>query len=286
MGMAEISGVKPYQNSGIKEGDLIVEINNNIISSTSDLIQSVNRFKGDNLKIKYTRDGSIYTTSITPIKTNKSDYKLGLWVRDGTAGVGMVSFYEPSTKSFAALGHGILDIDTEKLVPISSGDVLNTSIISINKGKKGEPGELRGGLNSNKVIGTITKNTEFGIFGKLTDINALGIDRSKEIEIALRDEIKQGDAKIICTLDDNIIEEFDVKIGTIYRNNNYDNKSMTIKVTDSRLLEKTGGIIQGMSGSPVIQNGKLVGVVTHVLVNDPSMGYAVFADLMVKKMYE
>jgi len=244
VGMTEISGVKPYKDSGIKEGDMIVEINDSIITCTSDLIQTVNKSMGENLEIKYSRDGSLYTANMTPIRTSEIDYKLGLWVRDGTAGVGMVSFYEPSTKSFAALGHGILDIDTEKLITISSGDILNTKIISIKKGEKGNPGELRGSLSDNKSIGTIYKNTNFGVFGKIDNISSLGISKSDEMEIALRDEIKLGDAKIICTLKDNIKKEFDVKITSIYKNNNYDNKSMVIKVTDKELLEETGGIIQ------------------------------------------
>ena len=146
VGMTEVSGTKPYQNSGIKEGDMIIEIEDEIITCTAELISSVNKSKGKNLRIKYTREGSIYTTSITPIKTNGTSYKLGLWVRDGTAGVGMLSFYEPSTKSFAALGHGILDIDTEKLITISSGDVLSTNIVSVKKGEKGKPRRIKRGF--------------------------------------------------------------------------------------------------------------------------------------------
>jgi len=143
VGMTEISGEKPYENSGIKEGDMIVEIEDEIVTCTAELINSVNKAGGKNLKIKYTRDGTIYTTNMTPIKTSKTSYKLGLWVRDGTAGVGMLSFYEPNTKSFAALGHGILDIDTEKLISISSGDVLGTSVVSIKKGEKGKPRRIK-----------------------------------------------------------------------------------------------------------------------------------------------
>ena len=161
-------------------------------------------------------------------------------MRDGTAGVGMVSFYEPSTKMFAALGHGILDIDTEKIITISSGDLLKADIVSIRKGEKGNPGELRGVLNGNRVIGNIYKNTGFGIFGELKDAGIFGVNSSDEIDIALRDEINKGDAKLICTLENNIREEYDIKIQTIYKNNSYDNKSMVIKVTDPKLLDLTG----------------------------------------------
>ena len=201
-------------------------------------------------------------------------------------GVGTVTFYEPSTESFGALGHGITDIDTEQLINIDSGEFVTTKILNIVKGENGKPGKIQGTVENQKNIGTISKNTRFGIYGKVENFNSLNIDTSKEMELAMRDEIKPGKATIRCSLENDKIEEYEIEIEKIYRENNYDNKSMLIKVTDEKLLNRTGGIIQGMSGSPIIQNGKFVGAITHVLVNNPKEGYAVFGDIMIKKMRE
>lgn len=199
---------------------------------------------------------------------------------------GTISFYEPNSKSFAALGHGIVDIDTGRLVTIANGDITKANILSIEKGKKGEPGEIRGSLTNQESIGIVSKNTRFGIYGKLTDISNLNIGKEYEMEVAMREEIVLGKAKIICSLENNKKEEYDVEVQKIFLNNNSDNKSMIVKITDEKLIEKTGGIIQGMSGSPIVQNGKLIGVITHVLISSPNMGYGVFADLMIKQMKE
>lgn len=289
VGMSEIDGVdekkyKPYENCGIEEGDMIVEINNTIVTSTADLVQCINASKGSEVEIKYIKDGSILETNITPVKTSSSTYKLGLWVRDAAAGVGTVSFYDPSSKTFAALGHGIIDVDTEDLLTIANGDFITTDIISIEKGEEGNPGKIQGSIDRQYKIGQIVKNTQFGVYGYLTDISKLNIDVSNTMQVALRDEIEKGPATIICTLENGKKEEYNVEIQKIYKNNNEDNKSMLVKVKDERLLEKTGGIIQGMSGSPLIQDGKLIGALTHVLVQKPDTGYAVFADIMVKQM--
>lgn len=289
VGMSEISGkdsnkYKPYENSEIKEGDMIVEIDKKTVTSTNELIKCVNSSNGKEIEITFVRDGKVLETSITPVKTKNNNYKLGLWVRDTAAGVGTVTFYDPETGRFASLGHGIVDSDTEKLVDISTGEFTTTEIVSITKGENGNPGRIQGTIDGQTKIGTIYKNTPFGVYGKLTNISALNIDKNKKLEVALRDEIKTGKAEIICNLENNVRKEYEVEVQKIYLNNNIDNKSMLIKVTDKELLEKTGGIIQGMSGSPILQNGKLIGAMTHVLVSDPTKGYGVFAELMVKQM--
>lgn len=199
-------------------------------------------------------------------------------------GVGTATFYDPESGMFCALGHGITDVDTGEIVNIANGELVTTNIVSITKGEKGKPGEIKGSIETGKKIGDVSKNTGFGIYGNITQKNKLQINEQEGIEVALRDEIKQGDAEIICELEDGKKEKYKIQIQKIYTSNNYDNKSMIIKVTDERLIEKTGGIVQGMSGSPIIQNGKFVGAVTHVLVNDPSVGYGVFADMMIKQM--
>lgn len=289
VGMSEVQGedknnYRPYENTGLQEGDMIVEIDDITVTCISELIDTVNKSKGDQMEVKYVRDSNTKITNITPIKTSNSEYKLGLWVRDAQGGVGTASFFEPETGMFCALGHGITDVDTGEVVNIANGELVTTNIVSITKGEKGKPGEIKGSIETGEKIGDVFKNTSFGIYGTVSQKSKLGISSNDEIEVALRDEIKQGEAEIICELEDGKKENYKIQIQKVYTSNNYDNKSMLIKITDERLLEKTGGIVQGMSGSPIIQNGKFVGAVTHVLVNDPIVGYGVFADMMIKQM--
>ncbi len=291
VGMSEIEGkdnktYKPYENSGIEEGDTIVKVNNNTISSTDELIKNVNMSNGEKIEIQYIHDEETKECSIMPVKTEDEEYKLGLWVRDSAAGVGTVTFYEPSTQKFGALGHGITDIDTGDLLNIASGEFVTANILNIKKGENGNPGKIQGTVEEQETIGKISKNTEFGIYGKIDNMSSLNIDKSKEMEVALRDEIELGKATILCSLDNQSVKEYEIEITKIYKENNYNNKSMEIRVTDEELIEKTGGIIQGMSGSPIIQNGKFVGAVTHVLVNSATEGYAIFGDLMLKQSKE
>lgn len=286
VGMSEIEGKKPYENSGIKEGDRIVQIDKKAIDNTEDLMEAVNKCSGKEISVKYIRHNTTITTSIKPIKNSGNQYKIGLWVRDAAAGVGTLTFYEPSSGMFGTLGHGILDVDTSELIKIANGELVTTNILNITKGKKGDPGEIRGTIESGHTIGNIDKNTSFGVFGTLNKTPYINIQNNDEIEVALREEIKIEDAQIICELENGKREKYNIKIQKVFLNNNKDNKSMLIKITDEKLLEKTGGIIQGMSGAPIIQNGKFIGAVTHVLVNDPTIGYGVFADIMIKQMRE
>lgn len=249
VGMSEIQGMdnkkyKPYENTGIQEGDRIIAVNNTDIENTEDLMKNVNMSNGNEVKIKYVHNQKSLECSIKPIETSSKEYKLGLWVRDSAAGVGTVTFYEPSSQSFGALGHGITDIDTEQLIDIASGEFVTTKILNVVKGESGNPGRIQGTVDNQKNIGEIYKNTKFGIYGKVDNISTLNIDNSKEMELASRDEIKTGKATIMCSLENEKIEEYEIEIEKIFKDNNYDNKSMLIKVTDSRLLEKTGGIIQ------------------------------------------
>ena len=289
VGMSEIEGsdnkkYKPYENTGIQEGDTIIKVNNKQIHSTQDLIETISLSGGKDVNIKYVHEQETKECSMTPVKTSNSEYKLGLWVRDSAAGVGTITFYEPSTKSFGALGHGITDIDTNELINIASGEFITTRVLSITKGESGNPGKIQGTIEKQKNIGSIIKNSKFGIYGTVENLSSLNIDTSKEMDVALREEIKTGKATIFCSLDNQKPQEYEIEIEQIYKENNYNNKSMKIKVTDERLIEKTGGIIQGMSGSPIIQNGKFIGAVTHVLVNNPIEGYAVFGDIMIKQI--
>ncbi len=288
VGMSEIEGsdnkkYKPYENSGIEEGDTIIKVNETEINSTEELVETVNSSQGKDIQIKFIHDENTKECSITPVETRSHEYKLGLWVRDSAAGVGTVTFYEPSTKTFGALGHGITDIDTNELINIASGEFVTTRVLNITKGESGEPGKIQGTIENQQNIGTISKNSKFGVYGKVDNLSSLNIDTSKEMEVASRDEIQTGKAIILCSLDNQKPQEYEIEIQKIYKENNYDNKSMQIRVTDEKLMEKTGGIIQGMSGSPIIQNGKFIGAITHVLVNNPQEGYAVFGDIMLKQ---
>lgn len=274
---------KPYENSGIEQGDTILEVNNNAVENTEDLIKEVEKSEGNTINIKYLRNEKTMQTDITPVKS-RNTYKIGLWVRDAAAGVGTLTFYEPNTNLFMALGHGISDIDTEEIVNIANGELVTANIVSITKGRKGYPGEIRGTIDQGRTIGTIYKNTNFGVYGTVKNKNYLEADLTKEMEVATRSEIKEGKAQIICQLENSNKKKYDIEIEKIYTNNNQNNKSMLIKITDNELLEKTGGIIQGMSGAPIIQEGKFIGAVTNVLVNDPTQGYGVFADIMIKEM--
>ena len=197
VGMSEIEGIdkkryKPYENTGIKEGDTIIKINEQQINSTDELIQTVNLSEGKDIEIKYIHGEETKECSISPVKTSDSQYKIGLWVRDSAAGVGTVSFYEPSTKTFGALGHGITDIDTNELINIASGEFVTTRILNVTKGESGNPGKIQGTVDNQTNIGKIYKNTKFGIYGKIDNLTSLSIDTSKEMEVALREEIQQG----------------------------------------------------------------------------------------------
>ena len=284
IGMTEVEGKKPYENTGIKEGDLIVSVDNVLVTTTEKLIECVNNSEGEKIELEYMRDGTKYLTKIEPVRTKENDYKIGLWVRDGAVGIGTATYYEPTTKKIATLGHGIVERDTDKLISVEKGEILTSQITKIKKGEKGTPGEIKGVINENKVIGTINQNTIFGIYGFLKDVSELKINESNAIEVALKDEIKIGKANVILTIDGKTRKEYEIEIKKIYKNNTEDNKSMLIEIVDEELISKTGGIVQGMSGAPIIQNGKFIGAVTHVLVNNPLQGYAVFGETMIKQM--
>lgn len=274
VGLSEIVGengisYKPYEEAGIKQGDILLEIDNEPINSTEELIACIRKNKGNPVKVKYEEKGQEHITTLKPIKTSPSVYKIGLWVRDSAAGVGTLTFYHQETGTIAALGHGIQDIDTGELVDISSGEFVTTDVIHIEKGEENRPGKIEGSIDKSSTTGKIYANTEYGILGKVNTLNKLNLKNIQEVEVATRREIKTGKASIICMLDDEKREEFEVEIEKIYLNNYQNNKSMIIKITDEELIKKTGGIIQGMSGSPILQNGKLVGALTHVFVSNP-----------------
>jgi len=276
----------PAKESGLKEGDIIEAINNKKINSIEELTEILELQEGKTLDIKIKRKDKKINCKVTPVKsTNDDKYRLGMWVRDSTAGIGTLTFYNPDTKKYGALGHGITDVDTGQLLRVSKGNILHSTILSVKKGEKGKPGELKGIFASEgSTLGTIETNCEFGIFGELQkDIKN---PFSQPMQIGLRHQVKEGAAYILSNVEGDKVEKFDVIIQKVMKQNNQHSKGMIIKIIDEKLLNKTGGIVQGMSGSPIIQDDKIVGAVTHVFVNDPTRGYGVFIEWMLQKSNE
>jgi len=276
--------VYPAKDSGIEVGDIILKINDTKALNDFQVAQEINKKCKENQKIilEIKHKGKIEQKTIDPVYCSETArFRVGLFIRDEAAGIGTLTFINPQTNTFGALGHVITDTDTNNQIELSDGKIVESNIYAIDKGKRGDPGEKIGTfMPESSFSGKIEQNTSSGIFGKYEGkIN--NPFYSSPIPIAWESEIKTGPAKIYTVLKDNKIEEFDIKIEKImhYRN---DNKNMIIRVTDPQLLDKTGGIVQGMSGSPIIQNGKIIGAVTHVFVNDSTRGYAVF----IKKMLD
>jgi stage IV sporulation protein B len=208
--------------------------------------------------------------------TSENKYKTGVWIRDSGAGIGTLTFIIPETGEFGGLGHGICDGETGELIPMSRGTVLDVKISSVKRGVAGTPGELKGYFGTQK-LGALTENTDCGVYGKLTQIPG---QCSRRISIGTRDELCEGSASVVCTTDGGEPREYKIDITHIKRDA-VGSKCFVIEITDPELIERTGGIVQGMSGSPIIQNGKLVGAVTHVLINDPTTGYGIFIENML-----
>ncbi|TYQ15791.1 UNVERIFIED_CONTAM: stage IV sporulation protein B [Acetivibrio alkalicellulosi] len=277
--------VLPARDAGIRSGDVIVEINKTPVDGIHDLISYLENSKGEKINIKYKRDSNYHNTKIIPIMSGDSGkYQLGMWLRDSTAGIGTLTFYDPKSGGFGALGHGITDIDTGILMPLEKGEIIESSILAVKKGVQGDPGELKGILIEDRdSLGIINSNCDQGIYGTLNE-NAHSNFSNKLYPIALKNQVKVGSALIMSNIDGKSVEKYDIEIQKISTRNINGSKGMIIKVTDERLLDATGGIVQGMSGSPIVQDGKLVGAVTHVLVNDPTKGYGIFIEWMIKNM--
>ena len=287
IGMSEIDGkdgkvYEPYKNSGIQEGDLIKEVNGEKIENTEDLANMLNCSEGRVLDITYQNNNDDFETKITPVITKEDKYMIGLWVRDAACGIGTLTYYNKENNSFGTLGHGLVDVDTGKLLNVKNGDIVTSKIVSIVKGERNKAGEIRGIIDDGIKIGEIEKNTMIGVYGIVTNEEYINKIILPEVSVASRNEIKIGKAKAICQLEnDKEPEEYEIEIKKIYKANSKDNKSMLIKITDKKLINKTGGIIPGMSGTPIIQNGKFIGAITNVLVSNPEVGFAIFADLML-----
>lgn len=272
---------QPAQDAGIQVGDTIVMVNNQKINQAEDLSIMVNKQKSVNLAVK--RNGKLFNATLNPVKNNLGIYQLGLWVRDIAAGVGTLTFYDPKTNFYGALGHIISDADTGKVIEVGEGEIIRAKVSSISPGKKNQPGEKKGVfVNEDKIIGNIVANTPFGIFGEAYD--SFKNPFYDSLPVATINQVQEGKAKILTVIEGEKIQEFDIEIQKIIKQSYPNDKGMIIKITDQELIAKSGGIIQGMSGSPIIQNGYIVGAVTHVFVNDPTKGYGIFIEWMLNEI--
>ncbi len=265
----------PARDGGIKEGDIITKVADEKVKNSDHFSELINKNGGKSVELEIIRENQTLKIALTP-QESEGHYKIGAWIRDSTAGIGTMTFVDPKSGAFGSLGHGISDADTSLLLSVAQGSITKCGISSVKCSQRGSPGELHGVFASND-IGIIKKNSYAGIYG-FCDMEQFS--QNKAVKIATRFEVKTGAAKIIATVDENGPKEYDIQIEKVMTNSG-DEKGMIIKVTDERLLEKTGGIVQGMSGSPILQNDKIVGAVTHVFVNEPTRGYGIFIELMM-----
>ena len=272
----ESGSCAPGYDAGLKLNDIITSINGKTASGAKQITELVKNSGGKDMDFTVLRNGNPRSFKVTPVKAKDGDFHIGIWIRDSAAGIGTVTYIDPDTLEFAGLGHGICDADTAALLPLKRGTVSSVELQSVVKGQKGIPGELKGSFMGSKS-GALIKNSLTGVYGVFCDIPpSLG----KRVKIASESEVREGKASILCNVDGSI-KEYSVIITKINAHSEQ-GKNYQIKITDKELIEKTGGIVQGMSGSPIVQNGKLIGAVTHVTVSDPTKGYGIFIRNMMK----
>lgn len=267
--------ISPWRKSDIAVGDKIVEVDGTKIVSNADLTKSINYSEDDILVLTIIRGSEEFDTNIEIVETKQNEKSVGLYIKDKLLGVGTLTFINPSTKAFASLGHGI--IDQKVLIGGISGELLVSNIDSIKKAIPGEPGEKRATI-SNNVIGKLTTNNATGLYGY---INARNLLNKKTIKVGTQNDIQVGKASILTVLDDDVVKEYSIEILEVNKQNTRNVKGLKIKVTDERLIEKCGGIVQGMSGSPIIQNNKIIGAVSHVTIDNPLIGYGIHIEWML-----
>ncbi|MGN0479162.1 MAG: SpoIVB peptidase [Hominenteromicrobium sp.] len=263
----------PAKEAGIQAGDYVITANGTPVETNGELAQILSR--GGSVELTLRRGEEIYAATVTP-KCCGNTYKAGMWVRDSAAGIGTVTFYSEDGTAFAALGHGICDSDTKDVLAIRSGEPAAIAICGIERGRAGEPGRLRGYFIGGESLGTLTQNTETGIYGVMSTPH-----ESQTVEVLGRSDVRTGKVQIAATIDERGVQLFDAELERVSTNEQQETKTLIVRITDRELLEKTGGIVQGMSGCPILQDGKLAGAVTHVFVDDPTRGYGIFAETML-----
>ena len=271
--------ISPARKAGLQKGDVIISIDNVKVKSCNEVSEIIEKSSGRVMKLECSRKGKTFETDFrTAYSETEGKYKAGIWIRDSAAGIGTMTFFDPERKTFAALGHGVCDVDTGEILPVFEGDIVKADVNGCYKGQKGKAGELCG-VFSSESKGVLYLNSKCGVYGELFSLP----ETDTLYPVAFNDEVKKGKAQIVSTVDEKGPQLYDIEITKISEENSED-KNLVIKITDDDLLSKTGGIVQGMSGSPVIQDGKLVGAVTHVFINDPTQGYAIFSRTMLQKM--
>ncbi len=269
--------VCPAKEGGLEVNDVIRQVNETEVRTNEDLQRATHNCAGEPIRLTITRGEKELIKTIRPQKNMAGVYLSGAWVRDSCAGIGTVTYYDPESKCFAALGHGICDNDTQALMPLGSAEVVKANIGSVTKSSTGKAGSLNGYF-SDTTLGDLTKNTDCGVFGTISDSVKL---EGRQIELAENDEIRTGEAQVYTTVDGENADCYEVRITKLCDFDSSSNENFVIKITDDRLLSECGGIVQGMSGSPLVQDGKLVGAITHVFLNDPEEGYGVTVQNMV-----
>ena len=262
----------------LQTGDLILEANGQFMENKEMLMEAVEKSEGKAVSLLVERNGRERELSVLPVfSAADGSYKIGAWIRDSIQGIGTVTYIDPNSGSFGALGHGVYDADTDMLMDIRDGSLTAAELTGIVKGQKGKAGELTGKIDLQEKIGVVEENTETGIFGTAEELFLAG----EALPVANRNEIRKGKAEILSDLEGKGVCSYEIEIEGFGKKDSRNHKDMTIRITDERLLQLTGGIVQGMSGSPIIQDGKLVGAVTYVLVNDPTRGYGIFIENML-----
>ena len=271
--------VIPAKSCGLREGDVITHINATEVDTIEEVQEQLTQIGGEEMSIRAVRDGKTVQVTAQAVQcSTDGSYKLGAWLRDSMAGIGTVTYYDPVTGEFGALGHGVNDVDTAQLMPLESGGVLKASVTEVKKGVRGTPGELHGQFDNQEDIGSLWANTSYGIYGTLEQGD---LAQTAPMEVAAKEQVKTGKAVIYSNISGDEVRSYEVEITKLFSKAE-DGRDMMVKVTDPALLEATGGIVQGMSGSPIVQNGRLVGAVTHVLVGDPTQGYGILAQRMLE----
>lgn len=275
---AEAGNCNPAKDAGLSVGDVVTRIGNRRVTTRQEVAELIENSGGQALSVTYEHEGKTLLTTIQPkLSCSSGEYKAGVWIKDSCAGIGTMTFVTEDGKRFAGLGHAICDADTGQAMPMDSGEIVPVELIGVTKGARGVPGELKGYFSSTEPLGTLLANGETGVFGSLNRVEF----SSAALPVAMKQEVVKGGAQVLTTVDGAEPRYYSVEIERI----NYDEKAlaqnMVVHITDPMLLEKTGGIVQGMSGSPIVQDGRLIGAVTHVFVNDPTRGYAIFAENMV-----
>lgn len=270
----------PAKDCGLRTGDVITHINSEEVDTIEQVQSLLQEIEGGQMSIRCMRGEQQVQITAQAVKcSSDGSYKLGAWIRDSMAGIGTVTFYDPQSGVFGALGHGISDVDTAQLMPLQSGGIMGAQVVDVAKGECGTPGALHGSFQTSIDIGNLWANTQGGVFGTLWDT---GLAQGQEaVKVARPSQVELGPATILSNIDGDTVEEYTVQITRVFSDSDDDTRDLMLCVTDPRLLEATGGIVQGMSGSPILQNGRLVGAVTHVLIDDPTMGYGIFAESML-----